>query len=324
MTPAIGYPGAELRPAGSTTDDAARFCELYNSLYKRRVDEAYYRWQFFDTPFPSTLSFAVAPDGELLGCYGMQVLRCEPAGKPAAWARDIMIVPRLQGRGLFRVLAGHAARGVLPYGPVALLIMANQRSERAHVGGLGWRLVRELVDFESGPARPERPKLELTSCGVGNLEELAEVDARGGADRDLTRSARSPEFLDWRFRRNPLYSYDLMLARGEGRANGYLALKSFTDPASGAVFGDVVDVASSGADFGDLLEAARAYFRARGIGRVSTWLQTNTALDAAGAALGFTATGRRRYFCARVLDADHAHLADGGRWRITMADAEIY
>lgn len=297
------------RAATASRDDAARFCALYNSLYKRQVDAAYYRWMFFETPFPATLTFAM--DGDtLLGCYGMQVLQAGPF--TAAWARDIMIVPEWQGKGLFRPLAAAAVRSVEEHDPAVLLIMANQRSERAHVGGLGWSLVREFVDYEAR-GKPHGEPVELTpATDVTELTAIALASSLG-----LVPGDRTPAYLDWRFRRNPWYSYDLLRTRG-----GYLALKSFKDPVTGAVFGDIVDIA--GMPYAGLIEAGRAHFRAKGITCTSMWLQTNTGLDEAGRAAGFTATSRRRYFCAKVLDRGAAHLVDGASWRITMADAEIY
>ena len=65
-------------------------------------------------------------------------------------------------------------------------------------------------------------------------------------------------------------------------------------------------------------------FRRQRVTRATTWLQTNTALDGAGRALGFTETGQQRVFCCQVVDSRYDWLADPARWVLTMADAELY
>ena len=319
--------GLTLRLARNDIGDGSRFCELFNSLYLRHVNVNYYRWQFFDTPFPSQLSMAITRDGELAGCYGFHVLRSVPADTRIAWALDIMVAPRFQGEGVFRALAEFAIAQVLLHRPIALCVMANQRADGAHVHGLGWHRVNVLTTFvcSTSSSLSNPVKLQFSQCD--DFEGHAVPSILAQRDMSLASTLRSTQFLDWRFVSNPWRSHDLFIARRREEPFGYLALKKFQDPRTGQAFGDIVDLRWSDDDpeaLAEMLRFALGHFHAQGVQQAAMWLQTNTLLDQIGCDLGFVETEQKRYFCCKVLDEHYKWLEDPKRWFITMADSEIY
>jgi hypothetical protein len=135
---------------------------------------------------------------------------------------------------------------------------------------------------------------------------------------------RGAAYLNWRFVRNPRYSYDLFAVRRRGEIFGYLVLKVFHDPVTGRVFGDIVDLRWAEDDRGalaDMLGYALEHFRIQGVESAAIWLQTNTILDSVGLEAGFSFSEQRRFFCGSALDT---RLTDPCRWFLTLADSEVY
>jgi GNAT superfamily N-acetyltransferase len=320
-----------LRAARDDERDGSRFCALSNSLYQRKVDRAYYRWQFFGPPHPSVLALAETDAGVLAGCEGVQVRESSMVGVRTAWLIDIMVVPSFQRKGVFRSLTEFALRELAPLKPAALCVMANAQAAAAVVQGMGWRRVTTFRTFSCATG-PFHPRGHLRVKPLHDFADCADVLSGGGAERrmgppGLVANRRDARYLLWRFEQNPRYRYTAFVAHRADAVFGYLVLKKFEDPATGTVYGDVVDVMWIDDDpdaLAELLRFALGHFHSQGVSRAAAWLQTNTALDAAGLEAGFTSTGHERYFCVRVLDERQAILVDPARWYLTMADAEVY
>jgi GNAT superfamily N-acetyltransferase len=317
-----------LRMARLDTFDTRSFCELFNSLYARKVDENYYRWQFFATPFPSGLAVATAADGKWIGCYGFHVVPSSGGCSPVAWMLDIMVAPEFQRRGVFGRLADFAATAAAAeYKPVALCVMANAKADAAHARQPGWKRVMEISTFE----RPTSDAPELSGKFECRYEEridlgvLSKIGA--GFPAGLVSQVRSESYLRWRFAENAWYRYSMIVA-SEGQIDtAALVLKIFRDPQSGVSSGDIVDVIWTREDpaaLRDLLYAALQHFKKNEVATAATWLQTNTVLDRAGKELGFAKINHIRYCNCRILDSRLARLGSASSWFFTMSAAEIY
>lgn len=320
-------PRFELCVARNDAADAGRFCALFNSLYARRVDEDYYRWQFFSPPFPSKLAMAIGENGTLVGCYGFHVIPAAQEGTRIAWALDIMVAPPYQGKGVFRSLAAFAAQQVIPSLPIALCVMANQRADRAHNDGLGWRRVMAISNFVCQTSCAPTPSQDFEFHLHEDFDAAALASIGAQQTTALTSNLRSAEYLRWRFVTNPWYRYSLLLVSFRGRPFGYLVLKTFRNPQTGAASGDIVDVIWSQdhqKGLSEMLGIALRYFRDSGLSEACVWLQTNTMLDQVGRDLGFAETSQKRFFCAKILDEGCRYLEEPSRWFVTMSDAEIY
>jgi GNAT superfamily N-acetyltransferase len=320
-------PRFNLRLARNDAVDGRLFRDLFNSLYLRRVDEDYYRWQFFLTPFPSKLVLAIAEDGTLVGCYGFHVIPTSQEDARIAWALDIMVAPPYQGKGVFRSLAAFAAQQVTPYLPAALCVMANQRADRAHADGLGWSRVMTISNFvcrtSCAPSPPQDFKFHLhRDFDAGAVASIVAPQATS-----CTSNLRSVKYLRWRFVKNPWYRYSLFLVSARGRPFGYLVLKTFRNPQTDSACGDIVDVIwtqDHEQGLSAMLCFALGHFRDSGLSEASVWLQTNTMLDQVGRNLGFVESSQKRFFCAKILDERCRYLEEPARWFVTMSDAEIY
>jgi len=321
-----------LRLGRDCEEDAQLFCELFNSLYTRRAHAAYYRWQFFETPFPSGLLFAMEDDGTLAGCYGFHVEELQGGSSKVGWALDIMVAPSFQGQGLFRRLAAAALEAARALGAVAMFVMANDRANGAHVRGLGWKRLSTLTTFvcdtaaavESLPSSISIASVPSLSAWEGNPGRWS---PRSGNRRTLYCRSRSCAFLQWRFERSAWYKYDFLEMTVEGVPAAYLAMKTFRDPVSGQRFGDVVDMFwdhTGELYLSHLVRHALGRFHSQGVTRAAMWLQTHTPLDEIGRSLGFRDTKQERFFCGSILDPRARSLNEFSHWFVTMADSEVY
>lgn len=324
-------PGLTFRLARPDEADCRRFCNLSNSLYARKVSPAYYYWQFFQTPHPSQLSFALTEEGELAGCYGLHLLEAGPNLR-LGMALDIMVAPPFQGKGIFRALVEFALTQLQPYVPGAVYVLANQRAAGAHVHGLRWTYVNALTDYVCDTKRgmgfqPWRLKFQegndLTTWKPA-LQDLVNAHRRRTG---LLTVARSPEFYEWRFIQNRRYRYQLFQANRDGNLFGFLALKVFRDPLTGTAFGDIADILwaeDDSASLTEMLRFALKYFHELGVAQATIWSQTNTVLDEINRATGFQPTKRERYLCIRPLANTGHELSDARQWYMTMVDSEVY
>ncbi len=312
--------------------DARGFCDLFNSLYSRKVNEAYYRWQFFSTPFPSGLAVATTADGKWAGCYGFHMVPSTGGCSPIAWMLDIMVAPEFQRKGVFRQLAAFAAECAAAHKPAALCVMANAKADLAHTHLPGWKRMMEISTFERKTADvPEMSgKFEFRFSEEIDSGVLAGIAGNAIAEKltpRLVTQVRSESYFRWRFAENAWYRYSMLMISQAGADVAAVVVKSFQDPQSGESFGDVVDVVWDHEDpfaLRELLCAALRHFGERGTRNAAIWLQTKTVLDSVGRELGFLESGQKRYFCGRVLDSNCGRLESAANWFLTMSAAEIF
>ncbi len=314
------------------SSDGRHFCSLYNRLYARKVNTAYFSWQFFQPPFPSFLHIGETEKGEMAGCYGCHVLPLGTGQSLVAWALDIMIAPEYQQRGLFRLLLDPVKQeAVTQRRVVAICVMANERGRDVHVLGDKWHLVNALRTYTipTSFAIGDKGNQALSIHRIDSFtdQHTEAWDRFQNLHPNLYAVRREANYLNWRFVQNPWYRYDLFQISKGTHLFGYIVLKVFKDPKTGEVFGDIVDLLwtedDSGA-LGDMLRFALSHFHAQGVSKVTIWLQTNTALDEIGHDLGFVETEQKRYFCCKILDERYAWLKESNQWFITLSDSEIY
>ena len=280
----------------TTQSDGERFCALSNSLYARKVDLAYYRWQFFAGPFPSVLSMVFAPNGDLAGCYGFHLRRLAGSDAQISMALEAMIAPEYQAKGLLKQLIEHGSEQFLADNPIGIMGMANARAGRLYKLKMGWTEVTGLQDWtlaaENLPTAVSAELCFVPITTIGAEEDAylrASSERRGKVGMALARDAA---LWQWRFLDNPRYRYELFRAEHQEKLVGMLALKLFVDPVTGERFGDIVDIAWREVDAAilpELLTGAASHLHEQGAQQISIWLQTNTELDEAGRKSGFHA-----------------------------------
>lgn len=309
------------RLAKNNEQDANNFCALSNSLYARPVNEAYYNWQFFECPFPSLLNIAVDENDKLVGSY------CLHVKGNVAWVLDIMVSPQVQRQGVFRKLVDFGFENLKAYDVAAIVVMANEKADKACVEGLGWERINTFFTYFAKPDELlNKTKFILEFEKIENFSSCDFI-IKNAPKKNLFSNARTVAYQNWRFIENTRYSYDIFVAHQHGTPFGYVVLKTFHDPVSGQSFGDIVDILWVEDDkqaLTDMLRFSLMQFYEKNVETAAMWLQTNTVLDEVGVEVGFKQSEQKRYFCGKALDENFKHLENASSWFINMSDSEVY
>ena len=305
---------------------AEDFVNLFNSIYSRKIDSAYYYWRFGRQDSNSFILSAQDEQG-LKGCIGYHLL---DMGKfKTALVVDAMIAERCRGDGkTFVYLNRKLEKCAKAHKAKALFMLPNSEGAKAWSADKQWTLAEHMTTHVHGTRTDHLGllryfRVQRFGQWVNNIESKFRMN-----NPELTCVRRNKSYLNWRFA-NPMHDYEIYqvyLSR-KSRPSGYIVLKTFTSPTTGEKTGDIVDILWGENDVCvvmDMLRIALKKFHSENIHNVTMWLQTNTILDAVGRFLGFVPTEQQRAFCVKALDRDYTHLAFPHNWFLTMADSEMY
>jgi hypothetical protein len=310
--------------------DCDAFVDIFNSIYNRKIDSRYFRWQFLNQNVPTYLILGVS-NKNVIGFGGARVQNGHRADGDVLLYQglDVMILEQYRGKGFsFRNMGDYfialASRG----GAAAIYGLGNRNARLVLTRYLDFKLVVQIQTMISQvnaqPLQNMNTHIERIASFDNQVTEIVSGFLKSHPALLIVR--RDPLFLNWRFVSNPVFRYDIFYVKRGSIIFGYLVLKVFEDPATGERFGDIVDLLWVEDDFEMLrgmLGFALGHFNSLGLTQAAIWLQTNTILDEVGRSLGFRATEQRRYLVSKILDPEYNWLRDPKRWYITMADAEI-
>lgn len=288
-------------------------------------DEAFFSWKHDENPFgPSPAWVAEAPDGMLVGVRVFLRWRFrDQRGEPVSAVRavDTATHPDWQGQGIFSRLTLGALPELAEDGVAAVFNTPNDKSRPGYLK-MGWSavgkvpVVARLGSLRSLPrVRRARTAAERWSEPVEVGQSAAEAFADHSAVEALLargrrpaglRTDRTPTFLSWRYRFEPLHYRVLPL--GDSLSDGVIVFRARRR--GGALEAAVCDVIAppgarlgrafrhiarhAGADY--LLASASSagpaagFLPAVGLGPVLTWKPVNSAavpaLSDLGLALG--------------------------------------
>jgi hypothetical protein len=285
--------------------DIPQLVALMNSQYVRKKTEAYFRWQFFESVFPTELMCAFR-EGLLLGMFGLQ-RRMTADGMPFGQAIDLLVSPELRGMGVFAELG---RRALAQYPDLkALCVLPNLNGRNACVKSLGWDAIAKIdALILDSPVLLKRGK----NAGHSDSQNLPPFRF------DWNNSIRK-----WRFDRHPDYRYEMLAGESDSSA----CIKLFTDPVTGRGFGDIVEFSccrDNAAVVLDLFSAASRRLFSLGAKCVTTWALPHTMLFQILTHAGFRPVQQERYFCVKALDPGMKAVHDITQWHLVQADAELF
>jgi hypothetical protein len=318
-----------IRQGEARSEDAKAFAAICNATYIRQVTEAYYLWQFFNTPNQAVCLF-VEDKGQVVATYGLRQLTYTTSpNRFVGLTVDLIINPELRKSGLLARLEIELERSALDLGCVCLYSLSNEAAYKPRISTLGWSSLGNRVTFITRTTQSAQSDTGISFHKVNRFEGDTVAIHRSFQETypSLAMTQRTERYLNWRFADNPRYSYDLFIVRRHALFFGYLVLKVFRDPQTREAVGDIVDLLWAEDDPDSLMAMLRfalSHFHAQGVKQATIWLQTHTLLDQVGRQLGFAETAQKRHFCCKVLDERYRWLEDPTRWFITMADSEVY
>lgn len=194
----------------------------------------FFSWKHHESPFGRSPAWvAVDPDADdrVVGFRTFSRWRFDQGGitVPAVRAVDTATHPDYQGRGIFSLLTRHALDALRDEGVAFIFNTPNDRSRPGYLK-MGWQLVERLpvaatVRSPASLLRLVRARTPAdkwsapTGAGVAVAEVLADAGALRGLlaaarpDDGRLRTARTPEYLAWRYGFGPLH-YRAVVAPG--------------------------------------------------------------------------------------------------------------
>ena len=140
------------------------------------------------------------------------------------------------------------------------------------------------------------------------------------------RSARSGDFLRWRFFDRPGSEYVLHTIADDRHVGGYAVVKQYVR--DGIKYGHILDwrVGRRGQDRStELLASLWKQFKLWEVERISCWARSAQGLEQTLAEAGLTKTGRKSNFCYFHLQDNHAaELSQESAWQFEMADSDVH
>lgn len=234
----------DLEVRRATPDDHAAAIPMLRNALKKADDphyEAFLDWKHKENAFGQSPAWVALHEGRIVGFRTFlrwRFVNDEGKKVTAVRAVDTATDPEYQGLGIFRTLT---LRGVAELTLAGDGIVFNTPNDQSRPGYLkmGWRAVRRLPVgvLPSGPGALRRMVAskvpaslwsETTSAGLDGREVFADADvARELLQHAPTkgfRTDRTPEYLAWRTRLEPL-RYRVLLASERDPAQGGLIFR---------------------------------------------------------------------------------------------------
>jgi GNAT superfamily N-acetyltransferase len=250
-----GRPAAEAATATltvreATDGDLPAVLDLLQASLGWVPDDDYARffaWKHHESPFGRSPAWvAVDPDADdrVVGFRTFSRWQFDEGGAAvrAVRAVDTATHPDYQGRGIFSLLTRHALEALRAEGVAFVFNTPNDKSRPGYLK-MGWQLVERLpvaatvrspasllrlvrartpADKWSAPTSAGVPVSEVLA-DTGAVETLLAAARPDPRDDDRLRTARTPEFLAWRYGFEPL-RYRAVVAPG-GVADGVVVFR---------------------------------------------------------------------------------------------------
>ncbi len=289
--------------------DIPQMVEIMNAEYRRKKNPEYFKWQYFNSSYPTVL-YCAFEGKRLIGMFGLQKRRLNNGAK-VGQAIDLLVVPEWRGKGVFFELGKHA---IGHFKDLDLLcVFPNFKGKRACEKTLNWKTISRINSLI----------LERQAFKKLSLIEIKKLGLELVKDKCLVQFEYNEEINRWRFNNNPEYDY-YKIDSGRGV---YVIMKLFRDPAEKKLYGDIVnfkwDFRNWKKFFESLFDSIDFLFE-KGAEMVTTWSLPHTEMYKFFTNIGFKEVEQERYFCLNVLKRRYEFLYDIKRWNFVQSDAEIY
>lgn len=293
----------------ASLEDHSSFVNLFNKQYNRKTKSSYFFWQFFESILPTRLLVA-RRNNAVVGFIGIQIKALNNNEKCGVIV-DMLIDEPYRGIGIFDKLAKEIEKYAMSHNVVALVSFTNSIGMKALTRLPNWKNIGKVFTLQS-----------VTGLSIDDNVESDKYTNKIQSN-NLISFFKNEEYRQWRYDRNPNYSYTKISLKQD-----YFAIiKIFSDPITGQCFGDIVDFEGDMTDskiLKKLFTKASSQLKEQGIENITTWALPHTPLITIIRELGFKQTQQERYFCLKVLNKKYEYLSDFFRWHLVQADAEIF
>ena len=311
-------------------NDEEKILKLWRLTFHQEMNQALWKWKYFDNPYPQALLLCESDKGEILALFGGIPFKGSREEKDVViiQAMDIMSHPDFRGKGFFARTA-QAFFEIFCEKTFAEILYGFPGKFHFELG----KRVLGYAPLESGVAYLKAETSALASKKSPSLLSIKRTENPGEqfdrlwekCRRDYPYAVvRQSEFLRWRFLRHPEKKYEIFCLKGmfSEEVEGYAVLYLKEDA---AILVDMLfpkspkKIAAFFSKMGHVL-------RSRGIKQLETWLPGNHFLKHATIAAGFEEQDEPLGIFSTIKTFDHSPDTDwiNNNLFYTMADSDLF
>jgi len=310
-------------------NDEKKVLELWKLTFDQEMNQALWRWKYFDNPYPQALLLCESENEEILALYGGIPFKGSRNGKAVVIVQlmDIMSHPDFRGKGLF-ARTGKAFFEIFCNKNSAEILYGFPGKFHFELGKriLGYAPLENRVTYLKGDTSVLASKKPPSLLSIKQIENPGEQFDRLWEKCSIDYPyavVRRSEFLRWRFCRHPEKKYEIFCLKGmfSKQIQGYAVLY-LKDRA--AIFADMLFPKSEKKTAVFFSKIAHM-LRSRGVLRVETWLPGSHFLKTAAMAAGFEEHDEPLGIIATIKSFDHSPDTDwiNNNLFYTMADSDL-
>lgn len=298
----------------ATRSDVPQILALVHRIYTRRWSAGFFFWLLFENVHQTITRIAI-DNATVVGMFGVQIRKISPTMN-CAQVIGINVDRQYRRQGVFSHLAD-STMASLPSIDL-LAVLANQDAVTPCTRKLGMTFVGALTQYLVGPkvSIPEVP----FPWHLGGTAPCSEGSWR---QQGVFHFEHSPDFCKWRFQNHPMYTYyGICISPTE-----FGTVKLYTDPLSGTVYGDIVDVQCSlhsGDRLAMVLSASTLALRDLGASIVDTWAVPGSFVATALDKIGFSAGRCVGHFGLRMINSHCPGAYSFDKWHLVPSDSTNY
>lgn len=298
-----------------------QLCTLFEASFNRKISVEYFDWRYFKNT-SQKFHFAVfGNEGELSASYSACPIRMI-YGKElfeTAMSMTTMTHPNARGQGIFPKLALELYADMKVDGVSMVWGFPNANSHLTFIEKLGWRDIYEIPTLILEVANDAIAKFLPNETVVRDDDFLLEYTPV--RHHDLICIEKSKQYLLWRYRRNPINTYQVFAIAESRSVKAFVISKCFGSSV------DFVDIQSPNpTDALILLSSAINYWVKRGVRRYQCWAPAHHFLHGVLERLGFRNGEPVTYLGGCFLGETPLPVPwfDYKHWYIQMGDSDVY
>jgi hypothetical protein len=309
--------------------DEAGILALYHAVFGVTLSSETWKWFYQDVPEHPTVIVVAENSSGIVGHYGIQPRPFWHCGQPclAGLTVGTMVHPMARNLTTLVEMAQMAYDRCRQQGISFLYSFSRDEAWKVRQVVLGWQALPQLIAWEGPLSNSDNNQsiaINIEDSSIENFQTFCsttEVESYRGIGRRIT-----PTWINWRFSRNPLSHYKLLIAGSVENIKGYAVLKVYDK--QGVRWGHVVDWQVPVAEPSiakALFAATETKFMQLKVDRLSCWALPRSSLAYLLQTAGLTPTGQATNFgYLNLALEDESMLETEKNWNIYMGDSDVY
>ncbi|MBW6465957.1 MAG: GNAT family N-acetyltransferase [Brevefilum sp.] len=290
--------------------------DLYNGIFKNKVNQEYFLWRYLYNPFDELLMVLALDQGRVISNYSAVPLFLEHNDSKYKSGLSIhtMTHKNFRGMGLFAKTGDLLYQHLKSEGYKIIFGFPNASIHRA----LNKKLKRvDIYEF---------PTMSLDMQKVKNkpIEIITDDDfllSYNFVHKDKSKISvhKDLDYMRWRYSKCPTVKYHNLIVKQNDSVTSFFVIKKYDNKIN------IVDYfINNQADFDELFAQVLTYAHDQKADQVTTWANINTDLKLWLEKNGFSNSLPITYFSGKILDDNCSLNYHINNWQIVMGDDNVY